>query len=166
MEDQKIVELYWNRDEAAIQETDRKYGRYLLKVAYNILADTQDSEEGVNDTYLQGASRAGFATGEQVTVTDLLYGCILPSGADATIGLAEHICGSEAAFVALMNDRAAQMGLKNTHFENTSGLHGEQHYSSPLDMAVILTQAMKDDTCRQVLSAVKYTTAVRVRSVE
>ena len=52
MEDQKIVELYWNRDEAAIQETDRKYGRYLLKVAYNILADTQDSEEGVNDTYL------------------------------------------------------------------------------------------------------------------
>ena len=52
MEDQRIVELYWSRDETAIRETDRKYGRYLLKVAYNILADTQDSEEGVNDTYL------------------------------------------------------------------------------------------------------------------
>lgn len=52
MEDQRIVELYWSRDEAAIRETDRKYGRYLLKIACNILADTQDSEEGVNDTYL------------------------------------------------------------------------------------------------------------------
>lgn len=51
MEDQKIVELYWSRDEAAIQETDRKYGRYLLKIAYNILANTQDSEESVYDTY-------------------------------------------------------------------------------------------------------------------
>lgn len=52
MEDQRIVELYWSRDEAAIGETDRKYGRYLNKVAYNILANTQDSEESVNDTYL------------------------------------------------------------------------------------------------------------------
>ena len=52
MEDQKIVELYWSRDEQAIQETDRKYGRYLNKVAYNILADLRDSEESVNDTYL------------------------------------------------------------------------------------------------------------------
>ena len=52
MEDQRIVELYWGRDESAIKETERKYGRYLLKIAYNILSDTQDSEESVNDTYL------------------------------------------------------------------------------------------------------------------
>lgn len=51
MEDQKIVELYWRRDQAAIQETDRKYGRYLLNIAYNILANGQDSEECVSDTY-------------------------------------------------------------------------------------------------------------------
>lgn len=51
MEDQRIVELYWGRDESAIKETDRKYGRYLLKVAYNILANEQDSEESVSDTY-------------------------------------------------------------------------------------------------------------------
>ena len=52
MEDQRIVELYWAREESAIGETERKYGRYLLKIAYNILSDTQDSEESVNDTYL------------------------------------------------------------------------------------------------------------------
>ena len=52
MEDCKIVELYWSRDEVAIKETDRKYGRYLNRVAYNILADLRDSEESVNDAYL------------------------------------------------------------------------------------------------------------------
>lgn len=52
MEDQRIVELYWSRDESAIGETDRKYGRYLNKIAYNILFNAQDSEESVNDTYL------------------------------------------------------------------------------------------------------------------
>ena len=52
MEDQRIVELYWGRDESAIKETERKYGRYLSKIAYNILSNTQDSEESVNDTYL------------------------------------------------------------------------------------------------------------------
>ena len=53
MEDSKIIELYWLRDESAIQATSRKYGPYLFKIAYNILTDTQDSEESVNDTYLK-----------------------------------------------------------------------------------------------------------------
>lgn len=113
----------------------------------------------VNDTYQQGASRAGFGVGEKVTVTDLLYGCILPSGADATIGLANHLCGSEPAFVELMNERCKTLGLKNTHFQNTSGLHGDKHYSTVTDMAMILMAAMQDETCKEVLSAVKYTTA-------
>lgn len=53
MEDSRIIELYWLRDESAIQVTSRKYGPYLFKIAYNILTDTQDSEESVNDTYLK-----------------------------------------------------------------------------------------------------------------
>ena len=52
MQDEKIVELYWQRDESAIEETQGKYGRYLGKIAYNILADLEDSQESVNDTYL------------------------------------------------------------------------------------------------------------------
>ena len=52
MEDEQIVTLYWNRDEAAIQETQTKYDRYLTKIACNILADMEDSRESVNDTYL------------------------------------------------------------------------------------------------------------------
>lgn len=52
MEDERILELYWQRDEAAIRETERKYGRYLTKIAYGILANAEDSQESVNDTYL------------------------------------------------------------------------------------------------------------------
>lgn len=52
MEDEQIVNLYWQREESAIRETERKYDRYLSKIAYNILADREDSRESVNDTYL------------------------------------------------------------------------------------------------------------------
>ena len=63
MQDNQIVALYWDRNEAAIEQTDKKYGRYLTKIAYNILADREDSQESVNDTYLEfhTASQAGCA---------------------------------------------------------------------------------------------------------
>lgn len=115
--------------------------------------------ELLNDLYIQQASVAGFAAGEQVTVTDMLYGCILPSGADATIGLANLLAGDEAAFAELMNERAKALGLKDTHFTNTSGLHNVDHYTTVTDMAVILMAAMKDPTCREVLSTYHYVTA-------
>lgn len=53
MEDERIIELYWQREEAAISETELKYGRYLMKIAHNILDDIEDSKESVNDTYLK-----------------------------------------------------------------------------------------------------------------
>lgn len=53
MQDEEIVELYWQREEAAIHETEKKYGRYLTKIAYNILSDWEDSQESVSDTYLK-----------------------------------------------------------------------------------------------------------------
>ena len=56
MDDQRIVELYWNRDEAAIRETDARYGRYLWTIAYNVLADREDSDECVNDSYYKAWS--------------------------------------------------------------------------------------------------------------
>ncbi len=105
------------------------------------------------------ASRAGFEPGETVTMKDMLYGAALPSGADATVGLAVKIAGSEEDFVKLMNEKAESMGLQNTHFCNTSGLHDPQHYSTPVEMAMIMEYAMKNDTCREVLSAYQYTTS-------
>ena len=109
--------------------------------------------------YLDEATMAGFSSGEEVTVKDMLYGCILPSGADATVGLAHLLAGSEESFAGMMNDKAAALGLKNTHFVTSSGLHNSNHYTTPLDMAVVMAAAMDNPTCREVLSTYRYTTA-------
>ncbi|MGN0613816.1 MAG: D-alanyl-D-alanine carboxypeptidase family protein [Porcipelethomonas sp.] len=109
--------------------------------------------------YAADASLAGFQENEVITVKDMLYGAILPSGADATAGLAEIIAGSEENFVKLMNEKAEQLGLHNTHFTNTSGLHNNNHYSTALDMAVILNYAIENDLCREILSTYQYTTS-------
>lgn len=109
--------------------------------------------------YLDEATMAGFSSGEEVTVTDMLYGCILPSGADATAGLAHLLAGSEEGFATMMNAKAAELGLKNTHFVNSSGLHNRDHYTTPLDMAVVMMAAMENPTCNRVLSTYQYTTA-------
>ena len=92
----------------------------------------------------ENASVAGFSAGEKVTVRDLLYGAMLPSGADATLGLANFVAGSEEAFVDLMNEKVEELGLENTHFENASGLHDPNHYSSALDLAMLVKYAIEN----------------------
>lgn len=88
------------------------------------------------------ASMAGFAPGETVTVRDLLYGAMLPSGAECCETLARLVSGSEDNFAALMNQKAAALGMKNTHFTNATGLTDTEHYSSAADMAKLLQAAL------------------------
>lgn len=117
------------------------------------------SYEITDPLYIAEATVAGFSADEAVNMTDLLYGAILPSGADATVGLAMSIAGSEADFVKLMNKKADELGLKNTNFVNSSGLFDQNHYTTPEDMAVIIREAMKNELCRKILSTYQYTTA-------
>lgn len=102
------------------------------------------------------ASRAGFCAGEPPTLEQVLYGMILPSGADASLAAAAYVAGSEEAFVKLMNAKAEEMGLKNTHFTNVVGLHDKNHYSTAEDMALILQYAIRNETCRKVLETYQY----------
>lgn len=111
----------------------------------------------IDPLYREGATLAGFGPGEIVTIKDMFYGAILESGAEATVGLAEHISGSEEEFVKLMNKKAKDLGLKNTNFCNVSGLHDKNHYTTCNDMAVILTAAMNNDFCHEVLTTEYYT---------
>jgi len=111
----------------------------------------------------QEASRAGFDPGEVVDANNLLYGLILPSGADAAVALADMIAGSEGEFVNLMNKKCEEMGLKNTHFTNTSGLQDVNHYTTPIEMAMIMEYAMKNETCAKILSTYQYTTTPTVQ---
>jgi len=104
-------------------------------------------------------SQVGFQVGEEVPVKDLLYGTILPSGADAAMCLAEYIAGSQEAFVDMMNDKLDELGLSDTaHFTNCIGVYDKDHYCTLLDMAMILKAAEENDLCHEILNARTYLT--------
>ncbi|MNW36110.1 D-alanyl-D-alanine carboxypeptidase DacF precursor [compost metagenome] len=90
-----------------------------------------------------GGSQIFLEPGEQMTVDELLKGVAMASGNDASVALAEKIAGTEKNFVKMMNDRARQLGLKDTHFENCNGLPVENHYSSAHDIAMISRELLK-----------------------
>ena len=111
----------------------------------------------IDPLFLADASMAGFVHGEEVSMTELLYGAVLPSGAEATEALAIVTAGSEEAFAALMNEKAQELGLKDTHFVDASGLHDENHYTTLSDMAIIMQAALDNPHCREVLTSVNHT---------
>lgn len=90
-----------------------------------------------------GASIAGFLIGEKASLEDILYGMMLPSGADASQAISNEVSGGEAGFVEAMNAKVKELGLENTNFVNTSGLYDEAQYTSAKDMAIILKEALK-----------------------
>lgn len=104
------------------------------------------------------ASVAGFLPNEKVSVLDLLYGALLPSGAECCIGLAEAAAGSEQNFVQLMNNKAKEIGLVNTHFENTTGLHDPNHYTTVKDISILLQYALKNSTFTRIFTASRHST--------
>lgn len=95
-----------------------------------------------------GGSQIFLEVGEQMTVEDMLKGVAMASGNDASVALAEKIAGTEEQFVAMMNERAQQLGMKDTHFMNSNGLPVENHYSSAYDIAILSRELMKFDQIR------------------
>ena len=164
-----IVDKSTNKVVAARNPHEREYPASTTKIMTLLVAvenitdfdDTFTMTLDITDPlYVEEASVAGFLNGEQITMTDLLYGTILPSGADAAMGLAITVSGSEAEFVKLMNKKVKELGLKNTNFTNVTGLHNKNNYSSAYDMAIILDAALQNDLCRKVLSTYQHTTNV------
>ena len=117
--------------------------------------------------YIHDCSSAGFEKGEEVSIKDLFYGTVLPSGADAAVGLATYVAGSQEAFVELMNEKLDELGLsQTTHFTNCVGVYDENHYCTVYDMAMIMEAAMDNELCREVMSAHTYTTSKTVQHPE
>lgn len=111
---------------------------------------------GVINNLEYDLSVAGFEIGEVVTYYDLLYGTLLKSGADATNTLAVNISGSISNFVQLMNDKAKELGMKNTSFANTIGIEAEGHYSTAKDMSLLLKYALKNEIFKKVFTTEHY----------
>lgn len=94
--------------------------------------------------------------GEALTVQDLLYGLMLSSGNDAAVALSIHVAGSPEAFAELMNAKAQELGLKNTHFANPNGLDSEENYATARSLGQLAVAAMKNDSFRTIVSTKKY----------
>lgn len=122
--------------------------------------------EMLNRLYMEEASVAGFLEGETVDVEDLMYGLVLPSGADAAEALAIMVAGSNEEFAKLMNEKCKELGLKYTHFTNPTVLYDEEQYTTPSEMAMIMEYAMKDETRAKVLGTYQYKTKATAQHPE
>ena len=126
-----------------------------------IVTITQNDLDTIFET---GASAAYFEVGEEVTYRDLIYGAMLPSGADATRALAHNLSASYKDFISEMNDLSKELGLVDTNFVNSTGIHDDNHYTTAKDLAVILRYAISDDDFMEVFSTYSYTTENGLRS--
>lgn len=143
----------------------------LTKIMTGIVAiekiNNLDDIVTINSDMLKGlieanAAVVGFKVGDKVTYRDLLYGALLPSGADATQALAISLAGSEEAFVNWMNEKAISLGMNNTHYTNTSGLDTENQYSTVKEVSIVLQYALNNPIFKEIYTAKEYTTTTNV----
>lgn len=124
----------------------------LLLIVEAIESGTLSTEDTVicsANAASMGGSQVFLAEGEEMSVHDLLKSLVVASGNDAAVALAEHIAGSEEAFVSQMNARAEELGLENTHFTNCTGLFdSDDHYTSAHDMAMISRELISHSMIR------------------
>ena len=122
--------------------------------------DLSETVEVSKKSASTGGSRLGLKTGDKITIKDLLYGLMLCSGNDAAIALAEYAGEDVTGFVRLMNDKANQLGLKDTHYESPHGLDSDNHYTTAYELAVLTDYALKNKTFLQIVGTKNYTITI------
>ena len=114
-----------------------------------MIASTRAKETGGTQIFLDA--------GDEITVEQAMIGMAVESANDAAIVVAEHLGGSVEGFVEMMNRRARELGMENTHYANPHGLHDEEHYTTAYDMAVLVRYAMQNGDFRAIVSTPSYT---------
>ena len=107
-----------------------------------------------------GGSRLGLKTGDKITINDLLYGLMLCSGNDAAVALAEYAGGDIQGFADMMNKKAIELGLINTHFESPHGLDSDGHYTTAYELALLSDYALKNETFSKIVGTKNYTVSI------
>ena len=106
------------------------------------------------------SSVCGLQAGDTLTLYDLLCGLLLQSGNDAGIAIAEHVSGSEEAFVSLMNEEAKKLGATGTNFTNPHGLQDENHYTTAYDLYLMFNAALQDERFVEILEKTTYSASI------
>ena len=163
----RIPQLYTSAEAAAVVDVSSgrilysKHGdkrmriASLTKVMTAIVAIEQGNLADLVTVSKNAAGKEGSSiylkAGEKVSLSTLLYGLMLRSGNDAAVAIAEHVGGSLEGFVFMMNEKAAQLGMTDTHFSNPSGLDEEGHYSTANDLAKLTAYALKNPVFREIV---------------
>ena len=143
-----------NPDKQMLIASTTKIMTALVAVRRGNLADVVTVSKYAANT--EGSSM-NLKAGEKLTLEALLYGLLMRSGNDAAVAIAQHVGGSEAAFVAWMNATAKELGMTNSSFANPHGLNKTGHYSTARDMATLAKAAMENETVRRITSTKKIT---------
>lgn len=106
------------------------------------------------------ASVAGIQTGDRLTMRDLLYGLMLPSGNDSAVAIAEYVGGTEEHFMEMVNAEAQNLLATGTHFVTPNGLHDENHYTTPYDLYLIFNECIQYEEFINIISAPSYTAQI------
>ena len=146
-----------NSQKAMYPASTTKLMTALLAAERLNLDDTVTYSQTATHGLESGAATVQLDTGDTLTVKDSLYALMLKSACEVANGLAEKVSGSQAAFAELMNQRAQQLGCKNTHFTNASGLNDASHYTTAYDMALITKAALDNETVRTIDQTLTYT---------
>lgn len=163
-----LCELDGFRAVAGIRATEKMYPASMTKIMTFIVAYEHAPDhtalieitKALKNQYAEG-SRIGIDIGDLLTVEQMMYALLLESDTDAALGLAMHVAGSESAFVQLMNEKAAEMGLENTHFANVTGLHDKNHYTTAAEMAEIFAYALNIPLGKTIMTTERYVTYLK-----
>ncbi|MFW3587639.1 D-alanyl-D-alanine carboxypeptidase family protein [Vagococcus fluvialis] len=130
----------------------------LLEAETNLEKTVTIDQRIIDDLMTEGASLSGYRSGDELTIEDLAYGIVLPSGEDAALVAANYVAGSEKAFVEKMNQLAKELKMTNTHFKNSIGLDARNHYSTVEDLSKFMNVALKNQNFRKLVTTTTYQT--------
>lgn len=162
---QTLMHAY-NADEKMSPASLVKILTALIAIEEGDLASKVIVHSAVLDTVAKDAVMTKFTDGEVVTLEDLLYCMLVDSGNDAAALIADHIAGSQEAFVEMLNAYATELGCKDTNFTNAHGLHNDMQYTTARDMGRIMTAAVANETLCDILGTVYYTVPANLLSEE
>ncbi len=158
-----LVDMNKNTLVAGINADTKIYPASLTKLMTILVACENAKSAGVlltvteemiaYEAKLNASSSLGFKVGEQMSVEDALYLINYRSDVVTSLLVAEYIAGDEEAFVELMNEKAKELGLKGTHFVNSTGMHSDSHYSTCRDMAAIMSAVMSNSAARRIVTS-------------
>ena len=157
--DRKTKEIIWgkNENEKKAMASTTKIMTAIVVLEKGNLSDVFTISKKAANT---GGSRLKINTNDKISVLDLLYGLMLRSGNDAAVALAEYVGGSIEGFAELMNKKATEIGLKNTHFVTPHGLDNIEHYTTAYELAVLTDYAMQNEKFSKIVNTKNTTISI------